>query len=129
MYYFYFVFSNYLHTSFIWNAKNSRQTYSWNVLNGMYFLFKVGVCIPISIMTFIVVSNYNISDQFVDIKCAEDDHTLQTVNTEFGEQIRLGWASYVYNVNTSRTTWKHCHVYRVNRGCPTWTHARYSLVE
>ena len=25
---------------------------------------------------------------------------------------------HVYNINTSRTKWKHCHVYRVNRGCP-----------
>ena len=24
----------------------------------------------------------------------------------------------VQNINTSRTTWIHCHVYRVNRGCP-----------
>ena len=25
---------------------------------------------------------------------------------------------HMYNVNTSRTAWKHCHLYRVNRGCP-----------
>ena len=85
----------------------------WHVLS----LQSGGIRITISIIIFIVISN-NISVQFVEIKCAEDDHTLQTVNTKFGEKIRLGLASYVYNVNTSRTTWKHCHVYRVNRGYP-----------
>ena len=75
------------------------------------------VRITISILIFIVISN-NISVQFVEIKCADDNHTLQTVNIEFGEKIRLCLGSYVYNVNTTRTTWKHCHVYSVNRGCP-----------
>ena len=110
--------------------KNSRQTYMLNLPNGTYFLFKVGVYtvrIIISIIIFIVISN-NISVQFVEIKCAKDGHILHTVNKEFREKIRLGLASYVYNVNTSRTTWKHCHVYRVN-SLPTWTHARYSLVK
>ena len=41
--------------------------------------------ITISIIICIVISN-NISVQFVEIKCAEDDHTLQTVNTEFEEK-------------------------------------------
>ena len=25
---------------------------------------------------------------------------------------------HVYFIDTSRTTWKHCHVYHVNGGCP-----------
>jgi len=49
--------------------------------------------ITISIIIFIVISN-SISVKFVEIKCAEDDHTLQTVNMEFGEKLRLGfWLS------------------------------------
>ena len=41
--------------------------------------------ITISIIIVIVISN-NISVQFVEIKSAEDDNTLQTVNTAFGEK-------------------------------------------
>ena len=32
--------------------------------------------------------------------------------------IFMSSTQHVYNINTSRTTWKLCHVYRVNRGCP-----------
>ena len=68
----------------------------------------------------------NISVEFVAIKCAEHDHTLQTVNTEFETSSTSRFSKIVtntcfhqvYNINTSRTWWKHGHVYRVNRGCP-----------
>ena len=66
----------------------------------------------------------NISAQFVEIKCAEHDHTFQTVNTEF-ETTTSRFSKMVTN------TCFH-HVYNINtRTCPrvTWTHARYSLVE
>ena len=56
----------------------------------------MGVRITISIIIFIVISN-TISVQFVEIKCAEDDHTLK--NSE--KKLRLDLASYVYNINTS----------------------------
>ena len=71
------------------------------------------------------ISTYNISVQFLEIKCAEHDHTLETVNTEFETTTsrfsKLDMNTcfhHVYNRNTSRTTWKHCDVYRENRGCP-----------
>ena len=53
----------------------------WHVLS----LQSAGIRITISIIIFIVISN-NCSAQFVEIKCAEDDHTIQTLNTEFGEK-------------------------------------------
>ena len=58
--------------------------------------------------------NCNISVQFVAIKQAENDHTLQTVNTEF-ETTAPRFIKIQY-ISSSRTTWKHSHVYRVNRG-------------
>ena len=51
-----------------------------NLPNDTYFLFKVSVH---NYFYHIFTSNYNISVQFVEIKCAEHDHTLQTVNTEY----------------------------------------------
>ena len=48
-----------------------------------HFLFKVGVH---NYYDHIFISNYNISVHFVEIKCAEDDNTLQTLNTEFGRK-------------------------------------------
>ena len=75
---------------------------------------------------------FDIFVEFVEIKCAEHDQTLQTVNTEL-ETTTFRFSKIVtcfhnvYNINKSRTTWIHCHVYRVNRGCPSG-HASYSLV-
>ena len=73
----------------------------------------------------IYISTYNSYVQFVEIKCAEHDHTLHTANMEFEtttfkfSKIVTNTCFYqVYNINTNRTTWKCCHVYRVNRGCP-----------
>ena len=52
----------------------------------------------------------NISVQFVEIKCAEHDHTLQTVNTEiettsssFGKLVTNICFYHVNNVNTRAT--------------------------
>ena len=66
----------------------------------------------------------NIYVEFVEITCAEHDHTLPTVNAEsetttsrFSKIVTNTCFHYVYHTNTSRTTWKHCYVYRVNRGC------------
>ena len=122
MYYFYIVLLFiYTHHSFEMQ-KTSRQTCTLNLPNDTYFLFKVGVH---NYFYRIFISNYNISVQFVEIKCAEHDYTLQTVNTEFETTtsrftkiVTNTCFHHVYNINTSRTTWKHCHVYSINRGCP-----------
>ena len=73
----------------------------------------------------IFISDYDISVKFVEIKCAECDDTLQSVNTEFetttsrfSKMVTNPCFYHVYNVNTSRTTWKHYQVYRVNIGYP-----------
>ena len=115
-----YCFIIHLHTSFIWNAKNSRQTCTLHLTNDKSFLFKGQLFLSYCI------SNYNIYVRFVEIKYAERDHTLQTVNTEFETLVMFMFSKiitntcfhHVYNINTSKTTWKHCHVYRVNRGCP-----------
>ena len=72
----------------------------------------------------IFISDYDISVKFDEIKCTKCDDTLQTVNTEFetttsrlSKIVTDTYFCHVYNVNTSRTTWRHYHVYRVNRGC------------
>ena len=71
------------------------------------------------------MSDYDISVKSVEIKCAEYDDTLQTVNMEFetttstfSKIVTDTYFYHVYNVNTSRNTCKHYHVYRVNRGYP-----------
>jgi len=52
-------------------------------------------------------------------------YTLQTVNMQF--EITTCWFSkivsntcfhHVYNTNTRRSTWTHCHMYCVNRDYP-----------
>jgi len=50
---------------------------------------------------------------------------IQTVNTDFetttssfSKNVTNTCFQHVFNINTSRTTWKHCHVYRVSKGYP-----------
>ena len=81
MYYFYIVFINYLHTSIHLKCQKNHDRHVHQMAHT--FSFKVGVRTTISIKFFIAISNYIISVQFVEIKYAEDDHTLQTINTEF----------------------------------------------
>ena len=84
--------------------------------------------ITISIIIFIVISN-NISVQFVEIKCAEDDHTLQTVNTEFGEKTTSRFSYLPVQCKHKQNHMETLSRVPCKQRLPTWTHARYSLVE
>ena len=92
--------------------------------------FEVRVYTVFSFFVFKFANEKRIPFSFFVFKCSE-----RKTKNEFlfrfqicdSKQLRLfiakiivtnTWCHHVYNINTSRTTWKHCHVYRVNRGFP-----------